>query len=632
MIKRKLQKEGLPWLAVDDLLSKDECKKIDEFSLLLSQTWYIADKRDFTKYRDISLGCLCEFDVRFQITITLKWIAYLVNAVDKYKPKKIFYDLPDGCDIAKLIRKVIESFGCQLISIFSNNQPSHPSGFDRFSYSTFESQKGSIGYIIILKELVLSGLTFGRHKFSISTAAKYFVKNSFIIKYVLFILGSFYNIITHAGKSDSKHRVLFYSNAHINYVLKSWLESHEKSIVPVIALDSPPTPDLFIKLLKSKVGISLLLPGPLFPSESAIGKNREDWKQIKNRKDYRERYNFMGIPFFHLVESYLDQIVLKKFPLLASKIRYLESEFCRQSIEAVIVPYGGLDVCRLCIKVAEKLNVPAVVLQHGTFVKGWDQDRQVADYSIVWGQTFKEIAIEEGIPSERIFVTGAPAMDRYFTSIQRIRQNNHKPKKLATVCLMTTNSTIGTGFGRYFYAEEYFEVFLPIMQTACKGMDIVVKIHPSESIAYYKWMLKELNIKDVRIVRDADLTELLSESDLVIVFSGSTVAIESLMFGKETMCVFLDPYGCLKGLLPPPYDGKGVTRVVYNSKEFEKAIQLILEKNQLVLPYNERIAEEAEKYIGPIDGRASERVIKAIENILKNPPLLDISYFYLRHS
>jgi CDP-glycerol glycerophosphotransferase (TagB/SpsB family) len=139
---------------------------------------------------------------------------------------------------------------------------------------------------------------------------------------------------------------------------------------------------------------------------------------------------------------------------------------------------------------------------------------------------------------------------------------------------------------------------------------LVIKQHPAEGDEYSKFlkhMIDEYHSDAILVSKNADTYELLSVCDLHITRT-STTAREAVAMNKPVIILYLD--GQLDGF---EYIKEGVALGVYSSAKLKDSIVSLL-KDDFRLRENRK--RYIEKYLYRIDGKATERVVNLMIEML----------------
>lgn len=180
------------------------------------------------------------------------------------------------------------------------------------------------------------------------------------------------------------------------------------------------------------------------------------------------------------------------------------------------------------------------------------------DHRVAWGQGFKQYAMAQGVPDERITITGAPKQAALRIAQQHIPHDTIvrslfgaevvgrqivlfatnfsyaflSPAKLKWLIDMGMQTTIGA-WGRAY--NQFYCQIIPEIARLYPDMLFVVRPHPAKEAEYaqsYKQAVA--NLPNVRVVETGDFTWLLLASS-VLVTTRSTTSVDAYFMGIPTL-------------------------------------------------------------------------------------------------
>ena len=279
------------------------------------------------------------------------------------------------------------------------------------------------------------------------------------------------------------------------------------------------------------------------------------------------------------------------------------------------------------LRLARKKNIPTLFIQEG-MGNPWENYLTdiYPDKLLVWGDVAKKAYIERGISFDSIEVTGQPRFDWYSKLEKKevfTKVNNKKTLLYATQPLWKEPKRFNDGEN---IVKKTFDMILNV----CKKLDLqlVCKLHPSDRPDFYARdgviILEETGSKsenykkwycntgyDPEIDDIKRLGHILLSSDIVVTMF-STVGLEAMILNRPV--IFLDIAG---------YSQKEpVSRALFESakfffvdteSKFEEMVKMYLEKPEIYRDLEKKVVYNF-AYIQ--DGKASERVVLAIEGLL----------------
>jgi surface carbohydrate biosynthesis protein len=275
------------------------------------------------------------------------------------------------------------------------------------------------------------------------------------------------------------------------------------------------------------------------------------------------------------------------------------------------------------IAAAKKLGIKTVALQHGVIhpshngyyhhlenISKTDEDFTnyvLPDITCVQGEYEKRILLKYGYPKEKVVVTGQPRYDllyyadKIYDKKQIFKQLELDPNK---ELIVWTTQTHGLSL------EENKKNINAIYSTAkaLKNVQLVIKLHPGEDqgAALYK---KNESFNPIIKGKEMDTYALLYACDLMIT-RHSTTAMEAVALNKPVIVLNLSGEQD-----PVEYVEEGVALGVYKEEDLKSAIEKLLQDDSELAKNR---AKYIEKYLYKIDGKASERVVNVIGEMIAN--------------
>jgi len=264
-------------------------------------------------------------------------------------------------------------------------------------------------------------------------------------------------------------------------------------------------------------------------------------------------------------------------------------------------------------------NYKLVQLWHGIGPKGINhtkKDYETHDLWCVSSEFSKErhIALWDA-PTKKLHVTGFARMDtlhKYLKATRETLLEEMGIKNGKKVILYAPTFDVGL----WPWGDPYKE--FEKLCTFCKENDLILilRLHPYAKIR--KKELKKIikkydNIYWLDMPKEPDIMKLLAISDMLIT-DWSSIYTDYFLAKRPIIYFEVDKDFYTKGRgkpeIPPEYRAG---EIVHNNEEFYNALKIVLEKGN-------RFKKEQEKLLeiihGHVDGKASERVAKVIEDLL----------------
>ena len=315
--------------------------------------------------------------------------------------------------------------------------------------------------------------------------------------------------------------------------------------------------------------------------------------------------------------SYVFERVVKKIEMAKELI---EQE--KPDLILLVNEYGVFE--RALVVVGKLKGIPTLAVQHaniGPLHMGYMYSKDsisasgsirtpycpIPEKTAVYGQYYYKLLTKmSAYPPSSVVVTGQPRYDTLTITNRIFRREKFcarlgldPDRQIVLVATQPWSMPIKTAFIRsVLTALKRF----PEVQT-------IIKPHPREREGLYKKAVEKENAEVVILPSKSDTFEALHACDLLVA-SFSTVITEALILGKPAVTVSLSSEE------PAPFY-KGVTLRVNKNEDLTPAIRSALYDEKT----RERLKKERKnfvsKYAHEQDGKATNRVIRLIERMIK---------------
>lgn len=320
--------------------------------------------------------------------------------------------------------------------------------------------------------------------------------------------------------------------------------------------------------------------------------------------------------------------ILKEWISYYVEVRFLEVsgiidkiiELIRKRKIDLILLYNDVNVFEKTLaQVGRKFNVPSIVIQHGIIGNRRGFLPKSADYLLVFGEQSKKQLMKFGYPKESIIITGSPQFDKYST-IAREYQQNHEKKRIVFIMgsLCSEGLVPEVEISKERWKQVYFMLFNVLKKFP--EYELVIKWKGRENLDFLPLLIGRENLQKTKIASNANPIELLSSADTIIL-TDSTMALDALLLGKPVISInFKDNEKVFKEKEVNPYKNSGPIINIYNEKQLEDAIKKIKSNKT----DNSKTKVYLEKELFKLDGKASERVVKFIVDLLNRKDRLHL--------
>ena len=362
----------------------------------------------------------------------------------------------------------------------------------------------------------------------------------------------------------------------------------------VYFLERPPAAVLRRHLGK---GSRFLFPKPRrrAKGKARVAEIQTQWRRVRDQAEYRREFAWNGLDGWRVVASDLDRFFSVRLPQLAADVAAYRRAVRDHKIDMILLPFDTPPVQRMAVEVGRTMHIPSLVALHGlpgTYNRRYNC---CADYFAAWGPAIIEIYKALGCSTGRMCVTGSPILDTYLPLQRRARDSMRR------VLVLTNPKDYGSTRSGDDDPERYILAALDGLRDSPE-FKIVVRPHPAESAAYYRALLAPLGLPNLVIQEGMPIKALLLQTDLLIT-PVSTVALEAMMLGIPIVW-----FDTSRHSSPPPFASGWIEPV----KDTQTLRKLVLE------PMPPRMDAERirESFAGPMDGRASQRILDWITSLI----------------
>ena len=331
------------------------------------------------------------------------------------------------------------------------------------------------------------------------------------------------------------------------------------------------------------------------------------WDEILKDDEFQKEFLLDDVNVWKAFQDSFWFYYSVQFPRL---VKYIETGKRVQEIEkpaVVVFLADGPVPSRTFAAVAEKLQVPTVLISHGIYfpIEAYiPKCKHVA----VWGPKFKDYMILKGLDAQQVAVTGAPNYDA-------LTKLDSKEDLRRELCL-PESKTIVTFATQPFSDQIRKELTYEVLRST-KDLNevlLIIKPHPRENLNLYRKFLREsdadISPDKIILMRGVDISKLLKASDLLITVN-STVALEASVIGTPVLTLNFteqkDLFYSQEGGAVGIEKTEALTDIVYKALYDEKF------KEKISINRNEFL----QKYISYKDGGATERAANLIMQVIE---------------
>ncbi|MCY6370502.1 hypothetical protein [Clostridium ganghwense] len=340
------------------------------------------------------------------------------------------------------------------------------------------------------------------------------------------------------------------------------------------------------------------------------------YKKLKGRKLVKDNliknklekinsldFTYKGYNLKNIILKYVLNNLENRYMSDLIEILCAEKVIKKYNIKKCIVTDEG-DRPRCFITAGNRENIETYAVQHGiinevspAYMINSKYSGIIPKCTFVWGEKYKTM-LKNGsniYRNNKIEVVGQVRTDLLVNYLEKQSNTNDKVKIL--------------------YATQYFkdllvpatDILFDALNLMEKEYEIVVKLHPADQYYdIYKSMIEEKGIKNVKIIKDGDLYELLAWCD-VVVSVHSTVVVEGALLNKPSICIVLPKYNDAGGFIKD-----GLSMGVREKNELQQCLDNI-HKYEFSKKFNEYIHNNFYKS----DGKVTKRITTTMINLTK---------------
>lgn len=300
---------------------------------------------------------------------------------------------------------------------------------------------------------------------------------------------------------------------------------------------------------------------------------------------------------------------------LAREVRRL---YLERAFDVIVLPSDTFFYVRALPEAAHAIGVPVVVVQKETTISEATMQTHsaemrdaapfVADHMTVCSERHRQFWVRAGAPGERIEVTGQPRFDLYAARRPPVPS---APRRVLFLSyeLDAYVPGVGHGMGLRTWADLRDATEAVLVAAAMEGQcEVIVKCHPQQNhqaeVDRLRLRAPEAWNRGLSVAPvDADTRDLILASDVVVGFQ-TTALYEAVAAGRPTVyAAWGKEFERVRDQLIR-FDVAPPTCVRHAASAAELT-DLLSRSSAPQIPACERWYEEA---LGPVDGRATERV------------------------
>lgn len=351
------------------------------------------------------------------------------------------------------------------------------------------------------------------------------------------------------------------------------------------------------------------------------------WKDLKDDSTFKNLWKYDGRDLYGKILDDLACYFIQFFPQVVKYIEMAKRLLEQEKPDLILFESGQGEFGKALIVAGKLKDIPTLAIQHGSITPynmGYMYTKDeispngnikspycpIPNKTAVYGPYYKELLTKESaFPEDSIVVTGQPRYDilakadKVYSKNRFLKRYKINPNHKIILWLTQCNGLSD---------EENIKNFKAVFRTIqnLKNVILIIKQHPGEEKAYTSMIKDHLNnyqINAIMTPKKSDTYEQLFACDLMVT-KNSTTAMEAVALDKPVIVLNFD-----KDPDAVDYVKQGIACGVYKEEDLAPTIEKLL-KDDLELAKNRQ--RFVEKYLYGIDGKATERVMKLIKEMI----------------
>jgi|GEM_PF-308897 len=343
-----------------------------------------------------------------------------------------------------------------------------------------------------------------------------------------------------------------------------------------------------------------------------------EWNALGETPVISEPYCYKGIPLWPMAREILGAIVTKDAEDSVATIESIKRMLAHDRVTCVLVSNSAKGYNYLLSRVAERMNIPSIELQHALEVS--DPLHPVSHlhsrYLAAYGPFTRRSYERFGTESWRIVACGSPRFDTYMRPLPRealesLRQELRLDSRLvnALVLLPHIFLTLDPSSFTSYRTQAETEVFARL-QKKLPQMRCMLRPRPGPMRRKYYHRAETTGLfpGETRMVQETDLHGLLTLSDFVI--AGNSVVVVEAMIVRKPVVMYL-PRRVDHDF--DEFESDGAVLVAHTEEELYQHAKSLMEPRR-----RDELVRRADAFLKKnflFDGRSSARVSALLRNV-----------------
>ncbi len=306
------------------------------------------------------------------------------------------------------------------------------------------------------------------------------------------------------------------------------------------------------------------------------------------------------------------QKISKNFQILLNSDTNSDSKKILNRISFILYKHNFLNKTRSKLGIKIFKNIRLFFNEMISYFQEKQRMHIIADLQLVnnqdWMKYFKKIGFNEN----KLALTGSPNWDPIYEKIanRNLEEINVNGKQIRI--LIITCPLVEHGYGTYSQRNSFLKNIFN--ELASEKIDLEIKIHPSSEMeSSYQEFLEKNDLK-IPIFQKEKLWDIIENYDIVLTYGYGYPQIECAFGGIRTILLKTEWNFPIIPIVNAAINS-GYFRICGNLKDIIPTIHELLNKK---IEINNEILSERENISYKFDGRAGERAVQSILDLLKN--------------
>ncbi len=319
------------------------------------------------------------------------------------------------------------------------------------------------------------------------------------------------------------------------------------------------------------------------------------------------KFNFLGFDVVDLVnEVFSFYFGPRKYLREVALVQELfKNAIITEQPKLIVTIDESSDLSKPMLDYAKSVGIKTLAMQHAFLEQYPAFENTISPSKIAaWGAASAGQYATQGFPAEHVGITGSPKFDSLAGQKFDIAAAAQK------YSLDANKQTILFGSQPILESELAAILTALVNYVNANNLQLIIKLHPRDDENFYRKFADGVRTKCV--VTKEDLHPLISLSD-VIVINSSLVGLEAAILGKP---VVLANFSGLPDRLN--YVSDGIALGARSERELHEVLSLLLNSQEAGQKLAAARKSFFEKQLCGLDGKALERVVTIIEELVSN--------------